>query len=668
MSDPVRAYKMSNVSHLDDSEVPAYPPPNHQFFHSVFDESAHAVSGINTVRSGVLSAQDVAALRLLASDEEFNEASDLSQMEHSVDEDHHEPDEYSALRSVASRQTYSTFNGSRTRSRRNTVMPVDTFLLHQEIGLLRDNGFDHQLARTMSKQSGFSRPGHLYTPSLGPVDVESIAELWDEAVDSGDITALKALTELGVLVRSLGPLIITFLLQSLLSFNALFFIGRLNRFELISAYTLGSMTGNITGLVVVQGLSTCLDTLCSQAYGAGKYHLVGTYFQRCTFLILLVFIPISGIWWFWAELIIKMLVASEGESPANAEMAHYATLYLKYLIPGVPGYIFFETGKRFLQLQGIYIASTYTLVFVVFVNFLLNSWLISPETLGFTGAPVSLLITFWIMPLGLLLYVLVVSHFSNKKFSQLEHSESLINADDPLKCWPGLRFEALFHNWALIFQLAIPGTIMCLAEMLAFEILTFSSSHISAEALAAQSIIASIGGISFQIPFGLSIATSTRVANLIGAGLPANLCYKTVNVALVLGICLALAINFNVLYFGRHMIPRLFTDDESLIELTAENLPLIAYISIFDQITAISSGVLRGMGLQKIGSWLNLGIYYIYGVPCSFFLTFACGWGIAGLWAGVGSGLSAIGLIQCAIIWWGVDYTKLVHEARERMD
>jgi MATE family multidrug resistance protein len=57
------------------------------------------------------------------------------------------------------------------------------------------------------------------------------------------------------------------------------------------------------------------------------------------------------------------------------------------------------------------------------------------------------------------------------------------------------------------------------AEFLAFEILTLASSYFSTTHLAAQSILSTLTALTFQIPFPISIAASTRVANLIGATL-----------------------------------------------------------------------------------------------------------------------------------------------------
>lgn len=68
-------------------------------------------------------------------------------------------------------------------------------------------------------------------------------------------------------------------------------------------------------------------------------------------------------------------------------------------------------------------------------------------------------------------------------------------------------------------RLAIPGMIMVTAEWFAFEVLTVASGQLGTSYLAAQSVLVTLSSTTFQIPFPLSIAGSTRVANLIGAQL-----------------------------------------------------------------------------------------------------------------------------------------------------
>jgi MATE family multidrug resistance protein len=249
------------------------------------------------------------------------------------------------------------------------------------------------------------------------------------------------------------------------------------------------MSAAITCIAPFQGLATSLDTLCAQAYGSGHKHLVGLQFQRMTAFLLCMSVPISVIWWF-AEDILKHMIP-------EPEAARLAGLYLRVMIFSIPGLIVFECGKRFTQAQGLFHATTYVLVIVAPFNAILMWFLVWKLNWGFVGAPIAVAITENIMPVMLFLYVKYI---------------------DGHQCWGGFSKKAL-RNWWPMVKLALPGMIMVEAEWLAFEIMTLLSSRFGAEYLAAQSVLTTLASISYQIPFPVSIASSTRTANLIGANL-----------------------------------------------------------------------------------------------------------------------------------------------------
>lgn len=70
-----------------------------------------------------------------------------------------------------------------------------------------------------------------------------------------------------------------------------------------------------------------------------------------------------------------------------------------------------------------------------------------------------------------------------------------------------------------MIKLALPGMIMIEAQFSVLEILTIAAGQFGTAQLAAQSVLVTVTSTSFNIPFPLAIATSTRVANLIGARL-----------------------------------------------------------------------------------------------------------------------------------------------------
>ncbi|KAL6710263.1 hypothetical protein ACN47E_009209 [Coniothyrium glycines] len=457
-----------------------------------------------------------------------------------------------------------------------------------------------------------SRPyGGLDTP-------RTINQKWSEAVAAGKINTSWQ-REAKVLTKSSGPLILTFLLQYSLPVASIFTVGHIGKIEL-GAVSLASMTASITGYAVYQGLATSLDTLCAQAYGSGRPHLVGLQLQRMLCFLLLITIPISIIWAFGTQ-ILSCIVPEQ-------ETARLAGLYLKILIAGAPGYAAFESGKRYVQAQGIFSATMYILLVCAPLNAFLNWYMVWHLGWGFIGAPIAVSITENILPVLLFLYVRFV---------------------DGYQCWGGFDRRAL-RNWMPMIKLALPGLIMVLAEFLAFEILTLSSSWLGPTELAAQSVLGSITGITFQIPFPMSVAASTRIANLIGATLavPAQTAAK---VAIVASVLVGFG-NLLLLSLLREHIPRLFTPDQDVIDLVAALLPLCATFQVFDALAANCNGILRGLGRQEIGGYVALFSYYIVGIPISFGTGFGPPkWGLYGLWSGPAIALGIVSAIEGVFIW-----------------
>ena len=120
------------------------------------------------------------------------------------------------------------------------------------------------------------------------------------------------------------------------------------------------MTANITGYAVYQGMATALDTLCAQAYGSAKKSLVGLYFQQMVVILWLMTVPIGIVWLNSARIL--------GAVVPDKNTADLAGTYLSVLLLGAPGYAAFEAGKRFVQSQGIFHATTLVLLTVAPLN------------------------------------------------------------------------------------------------------------------------------------------------------------------------------------------------------------------------------------------------------------------------------------------------------------
>lgn len=172
--------------------------------------------------------------------------------------------------------------------------------------------------------------------------------------------------EAKLLARYSAPLVVTYVLQYSYTFVTVIVAGRLGTSELAAA-SIASMTANITGLAIYEGLATSLDTLTSQAFGSGRKQLVGLHVQRMIALTLLITIPIGAIW-ICSPWILERLVP-------ETHVAHLAGDFLRFYLIGAPGYGVFETLKRFTQAQGDFMGPMVTALicapFNIFWNWLL---------------------------------------------------------------------------------------------------------------------------------------------------------------------------------------------------------------------------------------------------------------------------------------------------------
>ncbi|KAK0629730.1 mate-domain-containing protein [Bombardia bombarda] len=459
---------------------------------------------------------------------------------------------------------------------------------------------------------------------------EHLNHQWEAAVRAGQIktTWQREAKTIAVYSRSL---IVTFLLQYSLNVTSIFAVSRLGTREL-GAVSLAAMTANITCYAPIQGLVTSLDTLCAQAYGSGHKTLVGLQLQRMTYFLFLLLVPIAVVW-LNAEPILASMI--------EPESAKLAASYLRIIVLGTPGYAAFEGGKRFVQAQGLFHVTTYVLLVAAPLNVLLNWLFVWHFGWGFTGAPVAVAMTQSLLPVLLFLYVWRV---------------------DGSQAWGGFRRAAL-KNWGPMIRLALPGMIMVLAEWFAFEVLTLASGRLGVSFLAAQSVLVTVTATTFQIPFPLSIAGSTRMANLIGANL-VDAAKTSARVTIVGGVLVGM-FNLTLLASLRYKIPLLFSHDPEVIELVAQTLPVCAIMQLFDGMAAVSHGLLRGVGRQEFGGYANLVTYYLVALPISFGLGFGLDWKLTGLWIGVTVGLCLVSLVEYWFIWQS-DWHQAAKDAEHR--
>jgi MATE family multidrug resistance protein len=141
-----------------------------------------------------------------------------------------------------------------------------------------------------------------------------------------------------------------------------------------------------------------------------------------SYFLLLYFIPIAVLW-YYGEAVLSRIVP-------EARTAELAGQYLRILILGGPAMAIFEASKRFVQAQGLFLATTWVLCIAVPINILMTWLLVWRFEFGFVGAPIAAVITENLLPFLLFLYVRYIDGyqcwggFSRRAFSSWGESSS----------------------------------------------------------------------------------------------------------------------------------------------------------------------------------------------------------------------------------------------------
>ncbi|MCO5546996.1 hypothetical protein L7F22_000436 [Adiantum nelumboides] len=176
-----------------------------------------------------------------------------------------------------------------------------------------------------------------------------------------------------------------------------------------------------------------------------------------------------------------------------------------------------------------------------------------------------------------------------------------------------------FFNDAMTWDLTLRAKSL---EWWCYEVLLLLSGLLPNPELQTStvSICLNFTNLAFQIPFGLAATISTRVSTELGAGRP-QAAYRAMLVGGIITETQACIMSILILSFHK-VLGSVFSEDSEVIEAVAVLLKLAAISTIFDSTQAVLSGIARGCGWQTRGAFINLGAFYIVGLPIGACLGF----------------------------------------------
>ncbi|KAJ8527852.1 hypothetical protein K7X08_015303 [Anisodus acutangulus] len=442
--------------------------------------------------------------------------------------------------------------------------------------------------------------------------------------------------EMKLLFYLAAPAVMVYMINYIMSMSTQIFSGHLGNLELAAA-SLGNTGIQVFAYGLMLGMGSAVETLCGQSFGAKKYDMLGIYLQRSTVLLTLTGILLAVVYIFCKPI---LLFLGQTERIAAA-----AAIFVYGLIPQIFAYAINFPIQKFLQAQSI-VAPSACISGATLALHLVLSWVVIYKIgLGLLGASLVLSLSWWIIVIGQFVYI--------------------VKSERCKQTWKGFSWRAL-SGLPGFFKLSAASAVMLCLETWYFQIVVLLAGLLENPELAldALSICMTISGWVFMISVGFNAAASVRVSNELGARHPKSAAFSVIVVtswSFILSVIAAL-----IVLALRHLISYAFTEGEVVAEAVSDLCPLLAVSLILNGIQPVLSGVAVGCGWQTFVAYVNVGCYYVVGVPLGALLGFYFNLGAKGIWSGMLGGT----VMQTIILIWitaRTDWNKEVESAQSRL-
>jgi MATE family multidrug resistance protein len=367
------------------------------------------------------------------------------------------------------------------------------------------------------------------------------------------------------------------------------------------------------------GLLFGLDTLVSQAHGAGNKPETHHSLAQGVYSAIFISLPLTVIFFFFAPVLHWLGI--------NKEVRELAGPFIRTLGFGTLPLLLYGAFRRYLQGIGHVRPVMFALVSANLVNWLFN-WLLiyghwGMPKLGVVGSALSTCLA--------RVYNAAVLFFFIWWFER-GYEKGIRGIVRPPDAQRLLRLMAL----------GLPAATQILMEIGAFASAAVLAGRLSPVALAAHQIAIHCASVSYMVPLGVSSAAAVAVGQAIGRGEPLA-ARRTGYIAVGLG-CAFMACAAAVFLLFPLNILTVFSTNAGILATGVSLLAIAAAFQLFDGLQTVLTGALRGAGNTSTAMWVNFAGYWLFGLPLGYYLCFHRGYGVMGLWWGLTLALVLISL------------------------
>jgi MATE family multidrug resistance protein len=384
----------------------------------------------------------------------------------------------------------------------------------------------------------------------------------------------------------------------------------------------------ITLMVLGIGTLFALDTFVSQSFGAGRMDECHRWLYAGLHAAGVLSIGIVAL-----TFVVVAVLPSAGLHP---EVEVLLGPYLAALAWSVPPLLAFAVFRRYLQAMNVVKPVMFALISANLVN-AGGNWLLIYGHWGFPAlgvvgsayATVGARVYLALFLLGAILW--------RERRGALSDIEGL----------RGIPFAVDYERIGRLLRLGMPAALQLALEIGVFAAVAALAARITPFALAANQIVMNVASFFFMIPLGFSAAAAVRVGQAVGRGDP-----RGVRLAgwCALGLAATYMMTISLLFVTTPgVFLRLFTEDAGLLAASAGVLVIWALFQPFDGCQNVATGALRGLGDTRTPMVVNLVGHWFIGLPLAYWLCFHRGWGVIGLWAGLGVGIALVGVVLIGV-------------------
>lgn len=314
-----------------------------------------------------------------------------------------------------------------------------------------------------------------------------------------------------------------------------------------------------------------------------------------------------------------------GQSPA---VVAYAKPYLAYLALSIIPLMIFQTFKQFTEGLGFTKQAMFISVWGNLINIILGvifvKGLFGIAPMGVKGVGLSTLIDRTLMALVMTVYVFRSTHF------KVYLKSFRINFIDKIHCLK-------------IFKIGAPVALQYSFEIGAFSGAAILIGTIGAIEQAAHQVAINLASITYMLGSGIASAATIKTGNNLGQKNFLDL--RRSAIASYHVILVFMSVTALLFIFCNTLLPRIYTDDQAVIQIAAQLLILAGFFQLFDGTQVVGLGVLRGIGDVNIPTIITFIAYWVIGIPLGYILGIRLNLGVNGIWYGLILGLLAASLM-----------------------